>query len=92
MCFASTDVKIVKVKNSILSGKLQSYRPSNRLPMKVSVTGAEVGVSGKGLWQLRAFGSGSRDGSGKRYGEVVQVISSKMVMYCVRIITSTFSY
>lgn len=74
-CLAN--VKIVKIKNSLLSGKLQSYRPSNRLAMKVSVTGAEVGVSGKGLWQLRAFGSGSRDGSGKRYGEVVQVLNNR---------------
>lgn len=72
-CYTFTDVKVLQVQNTLMNGALDPYTNSNPIRMKVSVTGAEVGVAGQGLWRLRAFGSNNRDGSGTRYSETLQV-------------------
>ncbi|PIK60695.1 alpha-2 collagen [Apostichopus japonicus] len=72
-CLAN--VKVLQVQNTLMNGALDPYTNSNPIRMKVSVTGAEVGVAGQGLWRLRAFGSNNRDGSGTRYSETLQVLN-----------------
>lgn len=72
-CLAN--VHLTSLTHTITSGAVNSRTTQNPLTLRVEMTGRNVGVAGEGLWRLRAFGSSNGDGSGRRIGEVEQVLT-----------------